>query len=530
MRKILFFLPLISYMSAWAASVPAEDSLFKQSRLNYKEINFLGNIYDGSHNPAALSFNKVQTLSEATLNARLERGGFQNVTSSSRLNHYSLDIFGLKQIGDFSLSGNIKYLNAKDYDHQWDNTYMLNPDNPFTLGDTIKSDMNTEEFSLHVGAAYRANDALVLGLRINFVSGSRSDQHDPRPKTNSMRFGVNPGAILRLSDSHSLGLSANVDLFNSKMTHTIVNTYLRYQYFLMKGMGDNTTFSTETNSSYPRDYNGLNLGGHLQWNAKWDGFNNMLELGGTYIQENAKDGGSSYTYKGGDFHQINLDATDRLSLGTHRLKHNIILTGVFSKTQGDWYDQMRKVDTQHGNIVYYEVLSKDKVHDATRLNAGVEYRIDALEAPDVPLWTARVKGNMSYTEITQTESEVYKQKYTLANVLAEGLKYWQLSRLRLTTALGGSYTMPLGDPEFASVRGKLLENYTAPVFEYATAKAAQVHGRLALDIPVSLWNTPTWMTVYAQAACRFYNGDTKYSSLYDGKSHTTADFGIRIIL
>ena len=75
------------------------DSLFKQSRLNYKEINFLGNIYDGSHNPATLSFNKVQTLSEATLNARLERGGFQNVTSSSRLNHYSLDIFGLKQIG-----------------------------------------------------------------------------------------------------------------------------------------------------------------------------------------------------------------------------------------------------------------------------------------------------------------------------------------------------------------------------------------------------------------------------------------------
>lgn len=528
MRKVFFFITLFAISTQIEAAVTDSDTT-RKDRLNYKELNFLNNIYSESHNPVALSFNKVQTLADINFNGHFERGAFHAVNKSSKHNDFTLDISGLKQIGKFSLSGNIKYLNSKDYNHKWENSYMITPENPFVLGDSVSSNVNTEEFTLHMGSAYRFNDNFIAGLKIKYTTGSLSDQEDPRPKTNSMHFLVNPGAWYKLSDNHNVGLSADIDIYRSNMSHSIINGLLNQVYFLMKGMGDNQTFTSHDVSGYTRDYKGTRLGINAQWNALFGEFENLLELGFNTNSENAEDGGSSYTFKGGDYKSNKFSLYDRFTFGSDALKHNISISASLNKTESYWYDQERKVDTEHGNLNYFEILSKDKNHEATYADASLEYRIDGLKN-DLPDWSARAKFGVSNTDITQYELDANNQKYTIANIIADGTKNWDINKLRLETTLGAFYQTTLGTPTFGTVRNKLYTEYTAPSFEFATAKAAGFNVRLALNIPISLYKTPTWLTVYGKTSCRFYNGDNEYSNRYDGKSQAYVDFGLNLTL
>lgn len=528
MRKVFFFVTLLAVSTHIEATASDSDNT-RYDRLNYKELNFLNNIFSESNNPAKLTFNKVQTLADITLNTHFERGAFSTVNASEKHDDFSLDISGLKQIGKFSLSGNIKYLNSKDYSHKWTNAYMATPENPFVIGDSINSNVHTEEFSLHMGSSYRFSDRLVGALQLKYTTGSLSDQQDPRPKTNSMHFLVNPGAWYKLSGNHSVGLSADIDVYNSTIDYTMVNSLETYIYFLMKGIGDNHQFSTHEFYSYHRDYKGLRLGLNAQWNAKFAGIDNLLEAGFNANNENAKDGGSSYTFKGGDYSDIKLSFYDRASFGNNDLRHNIMLGASLKSGEGYWYDQQRKIDTEHNNRVYYDILSKDKIHTATYVAAQLEYRIDKLKG-DMPDWSARVKATVNNADITNYETDSYNQKYTIAGILASGSKFWDIRKLRLETSLGAFYHTTLGDPTFGTVRNKLYTEYTAPMFEYATAKSAGFNVRAALNIPIRLYHTPTWLTVYAQSTSRFYSGNNFCSTLYDGKSKTYMDFGLNLTL
>lgn len=528
MRKVLFLTILLTSAVLNGAVANGGDTA-RVARLNYKTLNFLGNIYDGTHNPVALSFNQVQTLADINFNTHFDRGAFHAADKTSRYNDFSLDISGLKQIGKVSLSGNIKYVNSKEYSKRWNSTYMLSADNPFTLGDSVSSNPTTEEFSLHAGAAYQFSDKFIGGLKLKYTTGSLSDQEDPRPKTNSMHFFITPGAWYKISETQSVGLSADIDIFRSNITHAIINGLENRIYFLQKGGGDYHYFGSGSVGGYTRDYKGLNLGINAQWNAQFSDFNNLLEVGFSTKTENAEDGGSSWTFKGGDFSSIALDLSDRLTFGTENLRHNIMLSAFYRANTGYWFDQKRMVDTEHANRVYYEVLSKDKAHDATYAGGALEYRIDGLQN-SLPSWSAHIKGAIVNTDITQIETDIYHQKYTNASVLADGTKYWNIRKLRLETTLGAAYRFALGTPTFESVRDELLTTYVLPAFEYATASSAAVHARAALDIPVRMYKTPTWLTIYGEATGRFYTGDNEYSSRFDGKSQTVMDFGLRLTL
>ena len=74
------------------------DKLQFIDRLNDKEINFLDNVFTGTANPAALSFNTVQTLTRATVNVHFKRGDFYPIDGSPRYNDFSADIFARTEL------------------------------------------------------------------------------------------------------------------------------------------------------------------------------------------------------------------------------------------------------------------------------------------------------------------------------------------------------------------------------------------------------------------------------------------------
>jgi len=528
MRKIVFFVCLLA-MTQCVAAQNSGDTLRVQ-RLNHQEINFLDNILDGSRNPVRLSFNSVHTLTAATVGAHLERGNFHDVDEGRKHNNLHVNLAGLKRIGKLSLSGDFTYLNAKDYDHKWNNTLMLSRQNPFVLADSVNSIVTLEQFSMHAAASYLFSEKIAAALRLHYMTGGSSDQEDPRPKVSAMRFTVTPGVLFHVGGSHRLGASAEVQVYSSDLSHTLVDNYTPQTYFLMKGMGDHTYFSSNDIASYPREYEGTAYGGHLQWQAFFCTMANMLEIGVRANSEKATDGGSYYTYKAGDFSETCFSLSDRLSFGSgSSLRHDIILNAQLQQGKGDWYDQQRSLDTEHNYRVIYVVLNKSKVHKTQSMSGSISYQLHQLQN-GITQWSARVQAALSQSQQKHFEAAVFEQKYTMARLSAEGKKYWPLGRCRLQTGIGAFLRMGLGNLTYASVRDKLALQYVNPAFEYATATVYGGQARAAIDVPVCLYHTPTWVTVFVRGQYAAYGGDNEYTSLFDGESRTMMNFGITLTL
>lgn len=500
-------------------------------RLNDKEINFLDNVFTGTANPAALSFNTVHTFTRATVNTHFKRGDFHVIDGSSRYNDFSVDIFGLKRIGKLSLSGDLSYINSKAFDHRWNNTALMTQQNPFVLADSVASDVNQESFSMYAGASLKMTEKLFTALKLQFVTTSLSDQTDPRPKTNAMRFEAKPGVVWRMNERNNLGFSTNIGIYRSSISHTIVNNLVNNTYFLMKGMGDNAQFTSSDALSYPRDYRGTSFSGSAQWNTKLGTFDNLIEASFSANSEIAEDGGAAYTFKGGDYSANQIAVYDRFSFNTSDvLTHQLMVRTAYIFDKGYWYDQRRTVDTQHANRVYYEILNKSEVQNSTYTQADLEYRIDKRHHEDAPIWTASVNGGVVNQQTTHYEADVYKQKFNTIHAGIDFTRRWNLKPCYIVAALGAHYAAPLGTPVYNSVRGKLEDTFSRPVFEYSTASRVGFNTRLSVSLPLRIYSTASWLSLYAQSRHTFYTGSNRFSAFYNGTTRSIIDAGLSLTL
>lgn len=506
------------------------DSKRAEKRLYYQELNGIENIYTGSSNPVALSHNSIKVATEAVLNANFKRGDFHAVDASSRHNAFSIGISGLQNFGKLDVSGSIDYVNSKDFAHKWNSTLYLMGSNPFVYGDSIDSDVNIEQFSMHAAASYRFSDVFTGALRLRYLTGSASDQTDPRPKTNAMHFEITPGAEFHVNEAHAIGVSAHVDIFRSNMSNTVVNTNNNYIYFLMKGMGDYYRRSTNDGASYPRDYSGETYKGALQWAFTPDGGNlaNYLEVSYSSATEDAIDGGSAYTFRGGDYDKSVMSLSERFSFGMNNgLRHSIFVNASYATDNGYWYDQEKKVDTAHGNLEYYEILAKTKARHGIYMDATARYRMDFMRQA-LPDASITVLAGMESAQLKQYDTQVYKQNYTLAKFALQGSKNWNVGKFRLRSDLGGYYRASIGDRKYASVMADINDKFTAPAFEWASSSMAGFTAGVAAYMPVRVYNYDTWIGIYANADCSFYCGDSEFSSLYDSSSRAVINAGIDI--
>lgn len=538
MKRSIFVLTTVLLSALVSFAEEPADSAIRYHRFFAHDINYYSNLLDGSENPTRLTRNSVNSLIQASISGLFNRGEFHAIDHSSKSNNLRVDISGLQQIGKVSLDAGFSYRYSRDEDRCWNNTLYVSRHNPFFVADSIPSDMTKEEFNMYATAAFPFSDKLTGGLQLKYLTGSFADQSDPRPKVNSMRFDIIPGVSYQLNEKLTLGANAKVELFHSKLTHLIIDGLIPYTYFIMKGMGDHQIFTNADNSSYPRDYKGLNLGGAIQMLFSGDAISNFLQLGYLNTDEKAIDGGSSYEYKGGDYSAHEFSLLDRLTFGNSRLtQQNLTLKGSILMDKGLWYDQKKHTDTEHGNIHYYEILNKSKVHKNRVMDASVEYRFDRFRNnPDeknisqniLTDWQLRGLVVFSSVEYTHYESDNYKQNYKLLHTLAEGKRYWKMGKGLLETSLTGFYTANLSD-KYNNVREKLAGVFVAPAFEYEAASLAGFQVHVAYHLPVRTYGTFTWMGLHAQMNESFYLGSNKYSPHYDGASRTLMDVGIDFV-
>ena len=511
-----------------------EDTLH-YARLHHEEMNYFHNSMYGTDNPVQLSFNKTTSLMKATVSGQFHRGDFHAIDQSPKHNALNVRIQGLQDFGKLKLSGDIAYTNSTDADHRWNNTLLTSPLNPFIICDSLFSDVTTDLFDMNAAASYTFSKKFIGALKLHYVTGSLADQSDPRPKTNAMRFNIKPGAYFAINQNFAVGADAFVEFYHSDIVHTLENTLNSYIYFVMKGMGDRVDIPANEQYSRPRDYTGTKYGASLQLDYHTNSLNDVLQFGYSCNAEDAIDGGSSFEYRSGDYKDNTLSICNHFTLHlTPGWQHHLIVQYEQLKDEGYWYEQRRRLDSDHGNLVYYEVMKKNRIREANQSKLSATYRLDKF-TNNLPDWHASLSGDYLGFTATQDDGSIYKQKYQMLNLRLQGTKYWSIKTSRLETGLGAfmasqmgtpKYATPLANTGYSESKRALASTYVDPMFEYNTAASIGFQARIAYNCPVRLNGKYSWVGVHAQAQQTLYTGNNKYANCYDGTSRTVIDFGL----
>ena len=128
------------------------------------------------------------------------------------------------------------------------------------------------------------------------------------------------------------------------------------------------------------------------------------------------------------------------------------------------------VDTEHGNIIYYELMSRYKNNKGTRLVAGADYSVGKDRS-----WNAALGVKMdSESLVHYSDGDPYEQKWTLLAVTVGGWKSLNIGTGILDISVGAAYILPLGEAVYAtgntaSAKDDISGRYVAPTFAYETS-------------------------------------------------------------
>ncbi len=494
-----------------------------------EQTNFVQNIRYGGYSPTYLSFNPEQTAAIAKVDYALTRGKFHARNASGRVNDLNVLFAGLKHIGKLDLYGYINYQNLVEDNHRWNSTLYLDETNPFVIGDTINSDVTTEAFQMGATASYafspRWTGALHLGLKV----GSRSDQNDPRPKTNTSIIPITLGSEWNVAKAWNVGVAAGTEILSSDMSYTIVNNLTNYRYFIMKGMGASFNRTSSDVPGYKREYSGATWKGALYgvWKTS-EKIEQFLQVSGEFANQDATDGGSSFRFKGGDYKFNKIGLQYRLQYRPQQdLLHQFWVDASRKAGEGTWYDQKRSVDTEHGNRTYYEVLGQAVAYKPQIMAAQATYRLDKTMNDETDLYATVNTGIEQTINKYFGDNGTNKQEYTMFHVGLNGGKTWNIQDNILSTSLGAGWHMPLGDRKFATgcttgTSNDITSTYVIPLFEYYTAQYWHIGAMADFKMPLK---EQLDLGFYAKARLNVCTDKGEISDMYKQKSLTNIAIG-----
>ena len=482
-----------------------------------------------SQNPTRIADNATRDFAVGHVGYAMSRGSYHAIEQSSKANDLSAYIGGLRHIGRVDVQGHLRYRNLQDKEQAWTTALWNFADNPFMICDTIPGDASTETFDMKATAAYAFNNRLRGGLEIGLSTGSRADQNDPRPRTTTSVIPINAGVDYLIGAAWRIGLSAGIRVFSSGVDYTITQLDGSKYYYTMKGMGDYQRYATNNYSSYHRDFKGLSYRGALSaaWRPEAGRWADFLEVDYSCGDENARDGSTSYEFKGGDYSQTVLTATDRLQLRANsRTLHNLTVAVRMLNGKGTWFDQKRETDFEHGNIQYYRVLGSSLIHKAQRFDATLGYQLDLLRDDQRDLWVGATAGMHIHNQKHILGEATPKQNITTISIDVNAGKDFRIRRASLKAQLSGGYRHPLTKDYASGYKSggaaDISASYTRPVFEYETSSNAHIGALVDASLPVG---KKLIVGLQASLTSRLYTDKEEYWQGFDGHSYTTTQFG-----
>ena len=445
--------------------------------------NSILNMRSQSVSATSLGYTPFADLNFAVAAYNYEGGEFHRPDRPSGKSELDLSIREIKTFGKVRASGSLTYLNNREFSRNWNSLIGNDPDNPYIICDAVSDNSSTESFSLSGGATWNFAKGWTAAGKIGLLTASLSDTQDPRPKNDISRIPVSLAVEYGFADGWSAGVFGGAELFMSKFTYYLEYGQKAYRYYKMKGMGDFFAFSSSENSSAPREYKGATFTAGLNLGVDKKSFANFTEFAFRSGTENGRDGGSAYEWKSGDYSFTELSLTERFDIKGN-LRQSITLGAKLKLTEGYWYDQKQRTDTEHGNITYYEVMSRFLNNSLTRFTADAGYLISKPAS-----WGVRGGVNFHSESFTHyTDGDPRLQSWTLIGVGAEGFKTFELGNHILDISASAQYILPLGDAAFDTGNGFLAkdditETFVRPIFLYETSAKAKAGIRIDWVLP-----------------------------------------------
>ena len=434
-----------------------------------ERVNGINNVRSGSSSPLSLFYNPTESWNAATASWNYETGGFHRPDDPAGKSELDLSVEELGSFARFRTAGSLRYRNTKDFDRNWSSLIGNDRDNPYVICDTLADNSVTERFDIDGALTWNFSDGWVAAGKVGLTTATLTDNKDPRPKNDISRIPITIALERSFAGGWSVGLFGGAEMFFSKFTNYLEYGQKAYRYYKMKGMGDFYAFSSSESSSAPREYSGFTYSAGVNASLVKDRIESFTEAGAYFGNENARDGGSAYEWKAGDYSFTRFCFQQRLDI-KGSLRQSIRLNAQVKLFDGYWYDQKQRIDTEHGNITYYEIMSRYKNNDATRIVAGAEYGIGRDES-----WHAALGAGFHTERNTHyADGSPRVQSWSLASINAEGWKTFRLRHSLLDFSAGAGYTLPVGEAVYASGNAAPAAQdisgiYVAPAFAYETS-------------------------------------------------------------
>ncbi len=455
------------------------------SKVDYLDRQYLGNVTYGSASPVSLKYMPVTDLADIHVGYRHAGGDFHLIDQPGSSDMWIASFTGMKRVGKVTFGGGLVYNNSSLKDRRWNNTLFVSERNPYIIGDSLKSKFNTETFHLDGGAAYSLDDRITFALKAIYDVGSSATQKDPRPEIKGMRFNLTPGVEYRMG-CHTVGASASFEWLSEQVSHTVLRTTTKQYVFLFQGLG---VYETKDAVGYTRKYNGTRYGVQLQYslnNTDDARLSDFFQIGYYNEYEDAEDGGSSVKYKGGRYSGNGFSILERLMFrASGRSVHNFTLHASIADIKGRWYTQRSGTDA-NGNLIYEVVNEADNL-EGSAVQAGFAYRFDRLDGSGLPILQAELTADYDNSE---TKNKIYASRETYSNaiVAASVTRRFTIRKGWLAARINGGYRMSLdsklnlkGMPE---TYGKIMSLYTRPQFDALTADYWQAGGSITYSLPM----------------------------------------------
>lgn len=483
--KLLVILAAIINCAPNVSALTRSDSL---ANLNYVEINNIYNPQNNITSPTKVAFNRVENCGEANIGYTITDGDFKDIYSGERLNTLSVKMEGYKTVDKFNFMGGISYNNTLEKSQHWSSTLYLSESNPFILGPEEVGNRRLEEFVIFGTGSYKYKK-LTAGAAINYKTGSQFGQYDPRAETTAMRFSVAPGISYDVSKKFRVGASFEAEFYNEQISYSVVNNLEYYIYYLHKGSGNYEIKSSGDDTSYPREYTGNRYKGAIQLLGGTEDGNitNSTEIAYIKNTEISQDGDGTLVYLSGDFYQTIYSLSNRTTIGANKnIVSNIELNFSMEENEGYWCDQKKMVDTDHGNITYYETLLRYKLNEATIIKGEVAYQLSIMKrgAPD---YIFGVEASYYKNSTKQNDGGIkYSEDFDNYTIGINGRKFWSFKHFLLDIAVNGAIKMNLTDPLYEGVDTDITETFTNPYFAYVSSESYQYGATINMSVPIKI--------------------------------------------
>ena len=423
---------------------------------------------------------------------------------------------GLEKMKNVLAAGFLEYRNASENGRRWNSSTGTDPLNPFFVADSIAGKSSTEAFRMAAELSFAIADGWHAGLSTGLSVSQLSDNTDPRPRSNLSAIPVCMGLDFQPWQSVRLGAFAGVEIKSERMTYTVVSSGNNHQYFVMKGLGDYFRSSSLAEQGYNRECFALkpSFGINFQVNGgRWKYFAEAAYASGT-----EKSSSEQGKFKAGDYSSSEVSLHNRFSAERGNVLHNITLDASITNGEGWWYEQKKLTDTEHGSTTYYDVLSKDKIHVCSALDAVLAYRCNLQRSAFLASAGFRSEQVTHYND-----SGAHGMSVNMATLRCEamtgGIRAGAVSLL----ASGKLETMlPAGDNSFEGACNYVGEAnidtvYTEPLCSYKSTGRWGAGIRIDATIPASSAAPAGIAGLFVSASSVFaFGGKGRFTSLGTG--------------